>query len=75
MLAWAKNARIIQALSFFGIVVNPASIGHFTSLASLQNGQVTPCGVPFALLNGPETVNVFLHFVQVMIFSICASAR
>jgi hypothetical protein len=27
----------IQALCFFGIVVNPVSIGHFTSLASPQN--------------------------------------
>jgi hypothetical protein len=63
----------IQALCFFGIVVNPVSIGHFTSLGSPQNGHVTPCGVSFALLNGPETVNVFLHFVQVMIFSMICS--
>jgi hypothetical protein len=63
----------IQALCFFGIVVNPVSIGHFTSLGSPQNGHVTPCGVSFELLNGPETVNVFLHFVQVMIFSIRTS--
>ena len=62
-----------QALFFLGIVVNPVPIGHFTSLASLQNGHVTPCGASFALLNGPETVNVFLHDVQVMIFSIYAS--
>ena len=64
----------IQTLCFFGIVVNPASIGHFTSLGSPQNGHVTPCGVSFALLNAPETVNVFLHFVQVMIFSMTISA-
>jgi hypothetical protein len=56
----------------FGIVVNAVSIGHFTSFGSPQNGHVTPCGVSFALLNGPETVKVFLHFVQVMIFSMGA---
>ena len=50
--------------------MNPVSIGHFTSLGSPQNGHVTPCGTSFARLNGPETVNVFLHFVQVIIFSI-----
>jgi hypothetical protein len=69
------ESQAIQAFCFVGIVVNPVSIGHLMSLGSPQNGHVTPCGVPFALLNGPETVNVFLHFVQVMIFSICASAR
>ena len=63
----------IQVLCLFGIVVNPVSIGHFTSLASPQNGHLAPCGVSLALLNGPETVNVFLHFVQVMIFSIRTS--
>jgi hypothetical protein len=63
----------VQALCFFGIVVNPVSIGHFTSLGSPQNGHVTRCGTSFARLNGPETVNVFLHDVQVMIFSIYAS--
>jgi hypothetical protein len=65
----------IEALGFFGMVVNPVSIGHFTSLSSSQNGHVTPCGASFALLYGPETVNVFLHFMQVMIFSIRTSLR
>jgi hypothetical protein len=49
--------------------VNPVSIGHFTSLVATQNGHVILCGTSFALLYGPETVNVFLHFMQVMIFS------
>jgi hypothetical protein len=53
--------------------VNPVSIGHFMSLGSPQNGHVTGWGTSFALLYGPETVNVFLHFVQVMIFSIRTS--
>src|ERR1700739_1128592 len=64
-----------QALFFFGMVVNPVSIGHFTSLSSPQNGHVTPCATSFALLYGPDTVKVFLHFVQVMIFSIRPSLR
>jgi hypothetical protein len=59
-----------HALCFFGTVVSPVSIGHFTSLGSPQNGHATPWGISFALLYGPETVNVFLHLVQVMIFSI-----
>jgi len=55
---------------FVGIVVNPVSMGHITSLDSPQNGHVTPCGTPFVVLYGPETLNVFWHFVQVTIFSI-----
>lgn len=46
------------------------SIGHITSLGSSQCGQVTLCGTFFAELNGPDTLNVFLQCVQVMIFSI-----
>jgi hypothetical protein len=69
------NGLSCQALFFFGIVVNPVSIGHFTTLGSPQNGHVTPCGTSFALLYDPETVNVFLHFMQVMIFSIRTSLR
>jgi len=57
------------------MVVNPVSIGHFSSFSSPQNGHVTPCDASFALLYGPETVNVFLHFMQVMIFSIRTSLR
>jgi hypothetical protein len=60
-------------LCFGGIVVKPVSIGHITSLCSPQNGQVTPCATCFITLYGPETLNVFLHVVQVMIFSITAS--
>ncbi len=56
-----------------GVVVNPVSSGHITSLDSPQNGHVTPCGTSFILLYGPETLNVFWHFVQVTIFSIHAS--
>jgi hypothetical protein len=56
-----------------GIVVNPVSIGHISSLDSPQNGQVTPCGTSFIPLRGPETLNVFRHFVQVTIFSILIS--
>jgi hypothetical protein len=63
----------LHALFFFGIVVSLVSIGHFTSLRSSQKGHVTACGTSRALLYGPETVNVFLHLVQVMIFSIAAS--
>jgi hypothetical protein len=59
----------VHGALLFGIVVNPVSIGHFTSLVATQNGHVTLCGTSFALLYGPETVNVFLHCMQVMIFS------
>ena len=59
----------IQAPIFFGIVVNPVSAGHLTSLLPPQNGHVTPCGISFARLYGPDTVKVFRHLVQVMIFS------
>jgi len=62
----------LHALFFFGIVVSLVSIGHVTSLRSSQKGHVTACGTSRALLYGPETVNVFLHLVQVMIFSIAA---
>jgi hypothetical protein len=58
---------------FSGIVVNPVSIGHITSLDAPQNGQVKPCDTSFTLLYGPETLNVFWHFVQVTIFSILNS--
>lgn len=46
------------------------SIGHITSFDPPQNGHVTPCGISFNLACGPETLNVFWHFVQVTIFSI-----
>jgi hypothetical protein len=49
--------------------VNPVSMGHITSSDSPQNGHTTACGTSFILLCGPETLNVFLHFVQVTIFS------
>jgi hypothetical protein len=51
------------------------SIGHFTSLVATQNRHVTLCGTSFALLYGPETVNVFLHFMQVIIFSKLLASR
>ena len=62
--------HLIAPDGFFGMVVNPTSIGHFTSPVSPQNGHVTSCETSVALLNGPETVKVFRHFVHVMIFSI-----
>ena len=61
-------------LCLFGIVVSLASFGHFTSLDSPQNGQGTPRCTSPALLYAPETVNVFLHLVHVMIFSMVAPA-
>jgi len=68
-------APAFHALCFFGIVVNPLSLGHLTSLAPPQNGHVKRCGTSSARLNGPETVNVFLHFMQVRIFSIRSSLK
>jgi hypothetical protein len=72
-VAWHAVRNRYLGACFSGIVVNPASIGHTTSLDSPQNGHVTPCGTSFVLLCGPETLNVFWHFVQVTIFSILNS--
>ena len=49
------------------------TIGQLTSLDSLQKGQPNPRAICSALLYGPVTVKVRLHFVQVTIFSISAS--
>ena len=46
--------------------------GHITSLECSQKGHVIPCGTFCVALYGPESLKVFLHFLQVTIFSIIA---
>ena len=51
----------------------PSGLATLPRLTSPQNGHVTPRGTSFAVLCGPDTVKVFLHFAQVVIFSIPTS--